>query len=130
MSSGGWESLTNELARGIAALADGDTIILRNDVYFTQMQQGPSWLTIEAVSNEFLPLQRQIGTEQQQRLAQMGWEPPQPPGRLNWWKTYSWPLPSSEARQAASLLTSTLRDVFGAYEVGTITKERFNAFKE
>src|SRR5580700_9367918 len=67
-------------------------------------------LVAEVVSNRFLAGRERLSSEDEGRLVELGWEPPNPPNRPNWIviEPTMWPQTAS----AASRVASTLKGVF------------------
>ena len=130
MSGRSWEQLRDDLATRLPRLADGDVIILGQGRRYTQLMQRRNGLSVEAVSNHGLPPEEQLGAEQENRLREKGWQPPNRPLRLNWWYDVDqWPLHSSDAARVADLMVSTLRDVYDVTEPDAVEDSSFNAHR-
>ena len=121
-----WEQLTGSLAARLPRLRDGDTIILRSGPFFTQLGQGPDFLRVEAASSETLPADARLTAEQEQRLRELGWQPPDPPLDPNWLVEQRWPLSGATATRLASMIVGALRDVYGL-DAARIEEKAFNA---
>ncbi len=130
MSGLTWEQLNDQLAARLPQLTEGDVIILGSGRRYTQLMQRRDGLTVEAVSNSGLPPDQQLGTAQENRLREKGWQPPNKPWRLNWWHDVTrWPLHSRDAARIAELMVSTLRDVYDVTEPADIRESSFNAHR-
>ncbi len=128
MNQKSWEELQQELAARLLRLTDGDTVILSSGGRYTQLQQGPNWIRLEAASNHSLSPAEQLSAEQQERLLGMGWQPPAPPLDDNWWVQQEWPLSGRTATRLADMIVVTLRNVYGTDEVSQVEEKTFNAF--
>ncbi len=130
MSVSSWQELNDRLAARLPQLTEGDVIILGSGRRYTQLMQRRAGLTLEAVSNSGLPPEQQLGAEQESRLREKGWQPPDKPLRLNWWHdVHQWPLHSRDATRIAELMVSTLRDVYDVTEPGDVEESAFNAHR-
>src|SRR5262249_17729711 len=108
MSDAAWAELTTKLSSVILAFVRGDTLILRKDRQrYVQVAHVVDAVHAEAVSNEFLPPQQRLSTEQEQRLTELGWLPPEPPRKLNYYHEISVPASGAEAQRLARLLVQT-----------------------
>lgn len=123
-----WEQLTQELAARLPRLADGDTIRLADEPYFSMLQQAPDLLRLETASSHTLPPDRRLTAEQEQRLRALGWEQPEVPGDPNFWIELDWPLSGVRALQAAGMVVGALHEVYGVPRVEAIEEQAFNAF--
>ncbi len=129
MSASSWAELTEQLAARLPQLHDGDVISLKGADRYTQLIQRETGLTLEAVSNRFLPPERHLTAEQEQELENKGWQPPNPPRRNNWWhEVEQWPLHSRDADRIAELMVSTLRDVYEVSGSSDVVERTFNAY--
>jgi hypothetical protein len=127
MSTPSWEQLTDKLAARLPRLQEDDVIILKCGRYSTQLIQLRWGLSLQAVSNRFLPPELPLSTEQEHQLREKGWQPPDPPLQLNWWLDVDkWPLHSRDAARIAELMISTLRDVYDATDPGDVEERSFN----
>lgn len=130
MSASSRQQLQDQLAARLPQLTEGDVIILGSGRLYTQLMQRRDGLTLEAVSNSGLPGDQQLDADQENRLREKGWQPPDEPLRLNWWQDVNqWPLHSRDAARIADLMVSTLRDVYGVGEPGDIEESSFNAHR-
>ena len=128
MTASSWAQLAEQLADRLLRLGDGDVINLVSAGRYTQLIQRDVGLTLEAVSNRFLPPKAQLTTGQEQQLEEKGWQQPIPPRRNNWWLDVDqWPLHSRDAARIADLMVSTLRDVYGVADPDAIDGRAFNA---
>ncbi len=123
-----WEQLTQELAARLPRLANGDTIRLADEPYFSMLQQAPDFLRLETASNHTLPPDRRLTAEQEQQLRALGWAQPDVPGDPNFWVELDWPLSGAQALHAAGMIVGALRDVYGVDRAGGVEEEAFNAF--
>lgn len=128
MNQQSWGRFQQRLAARLFRLIDGDTLILQYGSRYTQLQQGPSSIRVEAVSNHNLPPAEQLTAEQQERLRDMGWQPPNPPLDHNWGVDQDWPLSGRTATHLVEMMVGTLRDVYHADDLGRIEVDAFNAF--
>jgi hypothetical protein len=109
-----WAEFENGLAAEIPLMREHDTVVLTHDGYYVQLTQNAESLTAEAVSNAFLKGERRLTPEQNEMLAKLGWNAPEPPpGQENWWSELPWPAGSTAGREFARRITRTLRDVYG-----------------
>jgi hypothetical protein len=130
MTASTWEQLTEQLAARLPQLDNDDVINLKSEGRYTQLIQVEDGLILEAVSNRFLPPDSQLTPHQEEQLQQKGWEPPNPPLRLNWWHDVKqWPLHSRDADRIADLMISTLRDVYRIADPGDVVERTFNTTK-
>ncbi len=128
MTATSWEQLTERIAVRLPLLENNDVISLKSAGRYTQLIQREDGLNLEAVSNRFLPPGRRLTTDEEQQLRQKGWEPPNPPLQLNWWRDVKqWPLHSRDSHRIAELLVSTLRDVYRIADPSEIVERSFNA---
>ncbi|GII24114.1 TY-Chap domain-containing protein [Planosporangium mesophilum] len=127
MTDESWEGLAAALAAKIPYLRDQDTLILESDDRYVQFQQAPAALHVEAVANNALPAERQIRPDAEQRLAQLGWNAPTPPGQHNWWRKLAWPPGAAESRELADVLVTTLREVYEVPSPQQLSHQAFNA---
>ncbi len=127
MSERPWEQLAGDLAAQLPRLRNADTVILRHGEQLVQVQQFPTVLHAEAASNEFLPPDQALTPDAEQKLRELGWNEPTPPGYLNWWHETRWPLSSAASKAIAQRLLATLRDVYGAPSPLELTYQAFTA---
>jgi hypothetical protein len=128
MSTPSWEQLIDQLAARLPRLQEDDVISLVGGPYRTELIQLRWGLSLQAVSNRFLPPELHLSTEQERQLREKGWQPPNPPFQLNWWLDVDkWPLHSRDAAWVAELMISTLRDVHDVTEPGDVEERSFNA---
>ncbi len=123
-----WERLAQELGDRLVDLEEGDTIILRRGVYYTQCQMADELLHADAVSNHHLPADSQISSEQEEKLRTLGWLPPDPPSFFNFYVQQEQPFGLKEGVHVAELMLGALREVYGVAEVDQIEEKAFNAF--
>jgi hypothetical protein len=123
-----WDELTQELAARLPRLADGDTVRLAHEPYFTMLQQAPEFLRADAASRHTLPPADALSDEQEARLLALGWQRPEPPGAMNWWVRAPWPLSGAAALRTAEMMVGALRDVYRIAGADLIDEEAFNAF--
>jgi hypothetical protein len=129
MNADPWGDLTGDLAAQLPYLKNGDIVILKREDRYVQLFQGPDGGSIEASANANLPAPQRLSAAGEEKLSEMGWEPPRPPDRHNWWIDYGWPLHSREARRLAELLVATLREAFETKNPRELQREDFNAFE-
>src|SRR5262245_60542971 len=98
-----WEQLTESLAARLPRLRDGDSVVLRSGPFYTQLGQGPASIRIEAAAGDSLPADAQLTAAQEQRLRELGWQPPAP-GDENWARTEPWPLSGRTATLLAAMM--------------------------
>lgn len=123
-----WEQLARGLSSEMLAMTDGDTVILFYGKAFVQMQQTPSALIVEAVSNRWLPAERQLSQEDEEKLQAQGWSPPRPEiGSTNWRHVVGWPIHTKEAREAAEKMVCALREIYGAGSPQELERQSFNS---
>ncbi len=72
-----WEQLALELGDRLVDLDEGDTIILRHGIYYTQCQLADELLDVNAVSNHHLTPESRLSPDQEQKLQSLGWLPHQ-----------------------------------------------------
>lgn len=117
-----WAEFEEALAREIPFMRNDDTVVLDWRPYYVQLIQNPDELIVEAVSNQGLPPDRQLSTDQEAALLGLGWTPPQPPpGQPNWFSTVPWPTPTAAGTELAHRLTRTLAEIFGVPEPAALT---------
>jgi hypothetical protein len=68
LSHDSWQQLTQQLASRLPRFEDGDTVILRHGGRYTQVQQRPNGITVEAVSNHLQPPDRCLSADQERQL--------------------------------------------------------------
>jgi hypothetical protein len=117
-----WSEFEEGLAREIPFMRNDDTVVLDFPPFYVQLIQNPDELIVEAISNQGLPADRQLTTDQEAALLALGWTPPQPPpGQPNWFSKVPWPTPTAAGAELAHRLTRTLVDVFGVPEPAVMT---------
>jgi type III secretion system-like peptide-binding chaperone len=117
-----WAEFEAALAREIPLMRRDDTVVLDWPPFYVQLGQDSEYLVIEAVSNDGLPADRQLTTDQEAALLTLGWTPPEsPPGQPNWFSQVRWPTPTEVGAEFARRLTRTLADVFGVPEPAAMT---------
>jgi hypothetical protein len=108
-----WDEFERALAEQLPLMNDGDTVVLRHGGYHVQFAQNPEDVDVEAVSNEFLPPDKQLDAVAERRLMEMGWRHPRPdPDPSGWWDEVPWPMTNATARRIAGRLRRTLEEVF------------------
>lgn len=125
-----WPQFTEQLARRLVVLADGDTFIffgIGAPDQFAQLQQTSTILMLEVASNVVLPPDATLSTEQEEQLGDLGWFPPDPPNTYNWYLHLNWPLSTDASRHAARLVAASLHEVLGVAEPDALRIEGFNA---
>jgi hypothetical protein len=122
-----WESMTQELAVRLTRLADHDTVILSAGGYYVQVQQLPEHLVVEAASSHYLEPDEALTPEQEFRLRTIGWFVPDAWHSSNFWIRGYWPLAGREALRIAGMMTTSLRDVYGAGSPAEVDDKSFNA---
>jgi hypothetical protein len=125
-----WSRFAERLSRRLVVLADADTFIFADaDVprRFAQLQQTPIVLMLEVSSNVVLPAGATLTPEEEERLRDLGWFPPDLPNWSNWYLHLNWPLSTDAAGNAARLVVASLRDVLGVAEPDDLGITGFNA---
>ncbi|MDI1466342.1 hypothetical protein QEZ54_35725 [Catellatospora sp. KI3] len=122
----GWDDFAARLRQDLAALAAGDTVLLRHGHRIVQFQQLPRLLRAEVVGNVFLPADEQLDQAQQASLAAWGWQPPQEQLEPNWWCDLPWPAPSAQYDALTARLVAALRDGIGVTEPSQLTIEAWH----
>jgi hypothetical protein len=122
-----WEDMERALAVELPMLGELDTILWEAAGRCVQLQQTRLSLGLAVVSNEYLAAQHALTPQEEQQLAQWGWEPPDP-GDLNWHIEIPWPMTSAQGAQAAKLLRQTMQLVLRADDPADITVSRFTAY--
>ncbi|AEV86739.1 hypothetical protein ACWT_5721 [Actinoplanes sp. SE50] len=126
METTDWGTLTDELVQHMFEMAEGDVLILSYGAHYVQMKQGPRWLSIEAVANEFLPDEVRLDEAGQRRLTELGWAAPDPPASYNWHQDTAFPIRSDEARRLATMMAVTLDEVFRVTHPAELSRDEFN----
>lgn len=121
-----WDEFTANLANDLTRLSTSDTVVFYIRQRIIQFRQHPTLLHASVVSNEFLRPDHQLNRSQQARLAELSWQPPNPPEERNWVKDLPWPFTTSDSRQFADLLALTISDVLGAADPGEIEFQAWN----
>jgi hypothetical protein len=117
-----WSEFEQALAREIPFMRRDDTVVLDWRPYYVQLIQNPDYLIVEAVSNQGLPAERQLTTDQEAAMLALGWTPLEPPpGQPNWFSKVAWPTPTAAGAELAHRLTRTLAHVFGVPEPAALT---------
>jgi hypothetical protein len=120
MSDTAWDQLTTKLSAAILSFVRGDTLILRKDRWRgVQLAHVVDAVHGESVANELRP-------EQERRLTELGWLPPDPPGRLDYYQRIPVPVSAAEAQRSARLLVQTLREIHGVENPAELTVEAWN----
>ncbi|KUL25807.1 TY-Chap domain-containing protein [Actinoplanes awajinensis] len=127
MSAASWEDLTARLRARLPGLQTMEVISLKAaGNRYTQLIQRPTGLTLEATANEFLPPDGRLTPEQEKRLRDKGWLPPDPPGRNNWWYDIDrLPLSDVDTARVVDLMVCTLRDVYLVAGPADVTERSF-----
>ncbi|QWW18959.1 hypothetical protein I6B53_07390 [Schaalia sp. 19OD2882] len=118
-----WEDLSARLTPFIVEALPGSYLILsdieRPDVY-VQMAFEAEKVIVEAVSDQFLDVSRQITEDQRIQLAELGWTPPEAAQGINWESPIAAPVSAQDARATAQRLVRTLRDVHAVPNPGRL----------
>jgi T3SS (YopN, CesT) and YbjN peptide-binding chaperone 3 len=114
-----WDRLTAKLSSAILGFVRGDTLILRNDRRGVQLAHVVDTVYSESVEKNLRP-------EQEQRLTEIGWLPPNPPGNFSYYHEISVPVSSAEAQRLARLLVQTLREIHGVDSPAELAVEAWN----
>jgi T3SS (YopN, CesT) and YbjN peptide-binding chaperone 3/SseB protein N-terminal domain len=83
-----WNEFVQRLARELTHLPASAFLVVQmpGGFPYVQAMRGSDGLSAEVVSNEFLPGPMRLGPRQEDRLAEIGWLPPEQDGHLNWWR--------------------------------------------
>ncbi|MCW2525645.1 MAG: hypothetical protein JWM76_505 [Pseudonocardiales bacterium] len=113
-----WERFSEGLLDAIAALDDRTFLIVclrDDDRIYVQFAQGSESLRAEAVADEFLPDDRQLGFAGADAMKSLGWVPPDldPAGMMNWHSELDWPATTGQYRELVEMSVAALRDVYG-----------------
>lgn len=122
-----WEQLEGTLAADLPVLGELDTVLWRANGRCVQMQQTRLSLGLAVVSNEYLPAERALTAEEEQQLAEWGWQQPDD-GDLNWHIELAWPITTAQGAQAAALLCRTMRLVLRVTETSGIATTRTTSY--
>lgn len=115
-----WREFRQRLADHIAAMADGDSIVVEavgQDVggtpAYCQVAAGDEARRVEAVSNVYLAVEHELDEAQERALERLGFHRPEAEdwseGETNFWID----LPPREADRAAVMIVRALHEVYG-----------------
>ncbi|MBV1853865.1 TY-Chap domain-containing protein [Catellatospora tritici] len=121
-----WDDFAALLRQDLAALAAGDTVLLRHGRRIVQFQQLPRLLRAEVVGNAFLPPEEQLTEAEQASLAAWGWQPPQGQTEPNWWFNLPWPATSAQYDALTARLVAAVRDGSGVADPAQLTVEAWH----
>jgi hypothetical protein len=122
-----WSGLAEDVAAELRNRSEADIVVLwyaDRFVKFVQLQDG---IYADTISNEFLPAGAKLTLNEERRLADLGWFPPDhATARFNWWCMAPWPLRAAQGRALSRLWLRTLHDVHGVREPHRLTYTAFN----
>ena len=110
-----WTGFRERLADRLAGLDERSLVVgvpdeaLLGAAPYCQVMAEAGWLRVEAVSNEFLDAQHQLGADQAIALVGLGFSEPEEGESPNFWLD----LEQREADRAAWLVVHALRQVYG-----------------
>ncbi len=122
-STARWARFTEDVAGDLARLGEDDlAAICTGDGCYVQFVQRADYLALEAAGDTYLPTHRRLSDTARQWMT-AGWKMPSTEKweSLNWQAGVRWPATQTQYRAAAQLLTTTLRQAFGASEVDELT---------
>jgi hypothetical protein len=122
-----WDDFTVDLGRDLAGMRRGETRIFSCGTRYVQLGAVylPPFTCLETVSNMYLPPDQSLTPDEEQTLRRLGWGEPESPGPSNWRLEYPWPLNTSQAAEAAQLLTDTIRAVLRTPSPGDLQTKAF-----
>lgn len=89
----------------------GSQVVNLGDLFYQMASYEGDAVLIETVANEFLPPEKRLGPDQEERLLQLGFTQPSP-DMPNWWIGMEEGL-DEEIDQAAGAVATALIEVYG-----------------
>lgn len=126
-----WDEFEGRLAASLGRMAAGQFLILSSrpddddTIYYVQFAQGGrAGFRAEAVGNTFLNGGGQLTPDQEERIAALAWQFPDPATKRSENFSREWPMPVPFV-EVARLAIRTLREVYGVGEPADLVYRRF-----